>query len=101
MLELDGLIWKAQEELESQEFISQAREILRDMIIALGTGITDATRQAAECLAPLVEGLLALRNKYRRQNKWEEADGIRRCLMNARIIIEDTKEGSQWRYAPE
>ncbi len=35
------------------------------------------------------------------QNKWEEADGIRRCLMNARIIIEDTKEGSQWRYAPE
>jgi len=101
MLELDGLIWKAQEELESQEFISQAREILRDMIIALGTGITDATRQAGECLAPLVEGLLALRNKYRRQNKWEEADGIRRCLMNARIIIEDTKEGSQWRYAPE
>jgi peptidase E len=100
MLELDSLIWKAQEDLETQEFISQAREIMRDMIVALGTGVSASPNRYTDCLAPLVEGLLALRNGCRQQHKWEAADAIRSCLMKARIHIEDTKDGSTWHIKP-
>jgi len=101
LLELDGIIWKAQEELETQEFISQAREILRDMIVLLGTALRSSSKQVPEYLSPLVEGLLALRNTCRRHNKWKEADAIRQCLMNAGILVDDTREGSQWHFQPE
>jgi peptidase E len=98
LLELDGLIWKAQEALETQEFISQAREILRDMIVFLGAGLTSASQHIPEQLASLMEGLLALRNTLRQHNQWEDADAIRDCLLKAGIIIEDSRDGSQWHY---
>jgi cysteinyl-tRNA synthetase len=50
---------------------------------------------------PLVDDLLALRSRCRVQNKWEEADLIRTCLMNAGIIVDDTREGSRWRFQPD
>jgi cysteinyl-tRNA synthetase len=101
LLELDGLIWKSQEELESQEFISQARDMLRDMIMMLGTTLLSTAQQFPPFLMPLVDDLLALRSRCRVQNKWEEADLIRTCLMNAGIIVDDTREGSRWRFQPD
>jgi peptidase E len=100
LLELDGIIWKAQAELETQEFISQAREILRDMIVFLGAGFNSASQHIPQQLASLMEGMLALRNRLRQRNQWEDADAIRDCLLNAGIIIEDGRDGSQWHYKP-
>jgi cysteinyl-tRNA synthetase len=100
LLELDGTIWKAQEELETQEFISQARDILRDMIVLLVTHLTASPERVSACLTPLVEQMLEVRNMFRQQNKWEEADAIRESLLKARIVIEDTREGSKWHYQP-
>jgi len=97
LLELDGTIWKAQQELENVEFISQAREILRDMVALLGTRLASSPRRADECLAPIVEQLLDLRVQFRRQKKWQEADAIRQCLAQVNIVIEDAKDGSRWR----
>jgi peptidase E len=100
LLELDGLIWKAQIELESEEFISQAREIERDMIAILGSQLASSSSNTIECIAPLVEELLKLRTQFRVQQKWQEADAIRDCLVRLRIEIEDTKDGSQWQLKP-
>lgn len=100
LLELDGTIWKAQEELETQEFISQARDILRDMIVLLVTHLTDSPERIAACLDPLVDEMVSLRNRFRQENKWEEADAIRAGLSKARIAIEDTREGTRWHYQP-
>lgn len=100
MLELDGILWKAQEDLEAQEFISQAREIWRDMIVFLGTAPGSSSKQVPERLAPLMEGLVSLRNMFRQRNQWEAADAIRECLLKVGIHIEDTREGSQWHDRP-
>ena len=97
LLELDGLIWKAQMELESEEFISQAREIERDMIALLGSQLASSSSNTIECIAPLVEELLKLRTQFRVQQKWQEADAIRDCLARLSIEIEDTGEGSRWK----
>ncbi len=97
LLELDRTIWKAQQDLESHEFISQARETLRELIVSLGMRLESTPRSRAECLAPLVEELLALRRKFRGENRYEDADAIRESLKRADIIVEDTKDGSRWR----
>jgi peptidase E len=97
LLELDRLIWQAQQDLENEEFITQARDTLRELIAVLGTRLAAAPRSETDCLAPLVQQLLDVREAFRRQNQFEEADAIRDSLQRANIIIEDTETGSRWR----
>ncbi len=97
LLELDRTIWKAQQDLENQEFISQARDILRELIVLLGVRFESSPRNRADCVAPLVEELLELRKQFRRNRQWTEADAVRDTLERANIIVEDTKDGPRWR----
>jgi peptidase E len=97
LLELDRMIWQAQQDLENEEFITQARDTLRELIAVLGTRLAAAPRSETDCLAPLVQQLLDVREAFRRQKQFEEADAIRDSLQRANIIIEDTETGSRWR----
>ncbi|MBW2440299.1 MAG: hypothetical protein JRH12_07490 [Deltaproteobacteria bacterium] len=97
LLELDRMIWRAQQDLENEEAVIQARDTLRELIAVLGTRLAAAPRSETECLAPLVEQLLDVRETFRRQKQFEEADSIRDSLQRANIIIEDTQTGSRWR----
>lgn len=97
LLELDRMIWQAQQNLENEESVTQARDTLRELIAVLGTRLAAAPRSKADCLAPLVQRLLDLRETFRRQKQFQEADAIRDSLQHADIIIEDTKTGSRWR----
>jgi peptidase E len=99
ILELDRTIWSAQEGLESREFISQARDMFRELIVSIGLRLASAPRSKADCLKPLVEELLGLREKLRAERQYEAADAIRDSLISADIIVEDTKGGSRWRLS--
>ena len=99
LLDLDKLIWRAQEEKENPEFISQARDLLREFIVLLGMRLASAPRSRRDCLAPVVEELLALRTLFRENNKWPEADAIRDRLRRADIEVDDTAEGYRWHLA--
>jgi cyanophycinase-like exopeptidase len=97
LLELDKAIWKGKEDLENEEFISQAREVLRDLIVLFGIKLETSPKDKAQCLAGVIEELLSLRQRFRENKKWEEADAIRESLERGEVIIEDTEEGSRWR----
>jgi len=97
LLELDRIIWQAQADFENEEFISQARDTLRDLIVLLGAELTSSPRNEAECLAPLVDELLKLRQDLRSNKQWAEADTIRNILEKVNITVEDAKNDSQWR----
>jgi len=97
LLDLDRIIWKAQQDAENQEFISQAREILRELIVSLGVKLGSTPRDKADCLAPLVDELLQLRERFRQGRQWREADAIRESLQRVQIVVEDTRDGSRWR----
>jgi hypothetical protein len=97
LLEMDRTIWQAQRDLESEEFISQARDTFRDLIVLTGNELSSSPGNQAKCLAPLVETLLELRKKFRTNEQWTEADAIRDALQAANISVEDAKTGSQWR----
>jgi len=49
-----------------------------------------------ECLTPLVEALLKLRQNFRRKKQWAEADAIRDALSQVNIEVKDTEKGHQW-----
>jgi len=97
ILELDRILWEASRDIESEEFISQARELLREWIVLMGTAMAAAPRTAAECLGPLVEELLGLRDHLRAEKRWAEADMLRDCLQRADVVVEDTNRGARWR----
>lgn len=99
LLALDGIIWQAQQGLENPEFISQARDILRDMIALLGTRLASAPRSIDDCLSPIIEELLNLRVQFRQEEKWSEADAIRDCLARVDVVVEDTVQGVRWHRA--
>ncbi len=96
LLELDRLIWQAQQEGENEYFVSQAREILRECIVQTGTLLTSMPRSYRDCLAPLVEELLKARASFREQKRWQEADTIRDCLKRVGVHVDDTPEGYRW-----
>jgi peptidase E len=100
LLELDRSIWQAQHDLENEESIIQAREVLRDLIVLIGMQLTAGPKDAAACLAPLLDELLRLRDQFRQDKLWRQADAVRESLQRVGIVVEDTAEGSRWRLQP-
>ncbi|MFO7553626.1 MAG: hypothetical protein R6W88_00335 [Desulfobacterales bacterium] len=101
LLELDSTIWKAQKDLEDEELISEARELLRDSIVLLGAELEDSSRQLRKYISPIVEPMLQLRARFRNEQKWYEADHIRKILQHVNIQVEDTMDGFQWHFINE
>ena len=101
LLELDRSIWQAQTELENEEFITQARDTLRDLIVLLGSELAAPAIGDVECLRPLVEGLLQIRNNFRAGKQWTEADAIRDLLGQVNISVEDEKDDTSWKLNPQ
>lgn len=97
LLELDGALWKAMSNLESEENISQARELLRDLIVLLGVEMAARPDSDESVLEPVISRLLELRAVYKQEKRWADADKIRDILYQSNVIVEDTKDGQQWR----
>jgi cysteinyl-tRNA synthetase len=97
LLELDRIISQAQQDLENEEFVTQARDTLRELIAILGTRLGAAPLSETDCLAPVVQQLLDVREQFRKQKLFDAADALRDSLQRANIIIEDTEDGARWR----
>ena len=98
LLELDRAIWQARQEGESEEFISQAREILREMLVLLGMELEAGPKDQTVYLTPLVAELVDLRERFRQGRKWQEADAVRESLLRVNVVVEDTKDGPRWHF---
>ncbi|NTV43932.1 MAG: cysteine--tRNA ligase, partial [Syntrophobacteraceae bacterium] len=46
---------------------------------------------------PLVDQLLELRSSFRERRQWKDADAVRDALLQAHIVVEDTRLGTRWR----
>jgi peptidase E len=101
LLELDKVLWEAQGDLESAEFISQARDVMRELMVLLGVRLESMPSDKDGIIAPLMESLLEVREELRKNKQWELADKIREGLTRMGIVVEDTKHGSRWRNVPD
>ncbi len=98
LLEADRFLWQAQLDLENPEFISQGRELYREMIVLAGTGFERSSQEIPDKMEKLVGEIAVLREVYRREKKFAEADRLRDSLQSAGITLEDTVDGPRWRY---
>jgi cysteinyl-tRNA synthetase len=97
LLDVDDVVWRASQDLANRDTVSQAREMLRDMIVMLGARLNELPPSTASCLAPLVERLLEVRNRCKDLRQWAHADAIREALLQADVVVEDTGKGPRWR----
>jgi hypothetical protein len=96
MLELDDTIvaW-SRDTLQSDE-LDRARSALRTMIVSLGEAARAGAADPRDALAPLVEALLATRDRARAERRWDDADEVRTKLLAAGIEVHDTPGGTSW-----
>jgi cyanophycinase-like exopeptidase len=98
LLELDRVIWKAKEDLESDEFISQGREVFRDLLVVFGAKFGELSSASTPKMVPVVEELLRLRERFRDGQMFKEADDLRDILLKVGISVEDTSDGPRWHF---
>jgi cysteinyl-tRNA synthetase len=96
LLDVDQAVWQASRDLADREVVSQAREVLRDMMVMLGTRLGELPASAESCLEPLVSGMLDLRRAWREAGRWAEADAVRDALQQSGVVVEDTPDGPRW-----
>lgn len=96
LLELERHIAQAHEQLQERSAEGAAREALRGLIVLFGTHLARRPASRRDCLAPLVERLLALRVQLREKKLWDVADAIRDTLQQAGVLVEDTPGGVRW-----
>jgi len=76
-----------------------ARGTLRTMVVRLGELATVGARDPREAVAPLVDGLLALRTRAREAKDFATSDEIRDRLVAAGIEVRDTAAGVEWQLS--
>jgi cysteinyl-tRNA synthetase len=73
-----------------------ARARLQTMLVRLGEAATAGPLDQREVLAPLVEAVLAARQRARAAGQWAVADALRDALTAAGIELRDTPTGTEW-----
>jgi cysteinyl-tRNA synthetase len=76
---------------------ARAAAFVRDLDRVLGV---TPTAEAAILPGDLSE-LLEARAAARADRRWDEADRLRGVIAERGVIVEDTKDGQRWRWAPE
>jgi hypothetical protein len=93
-LENDIKLWSADTLTGSDA--DAAREILRSMIVKLGTAATGGLEDPRERVAPYVEALLAIRKIVRAEKRFDLSDIVRDALALSHIEVRDTPDGVEW-----
>lgn len=78
--------------------LKPAQDLLRELAGVLGLRLAqrEQGRQAAD---PFIDLLVEVRGEIRKQKLWALSDLIRDRLKELGVVIEDSKEGSTWRYS--
>jgi len=97
LLELDKAVWEAQEDLENAEFVSQAREIMRELMVLLGLQLESIPKDKEGFLASLMDAFLEVREALRENSQWDLADRIRERFKEVGTVVEDASDGPRWR----
>jgi len=84
----------------SGPFFDAAQRTLHELAGILGMRLEEASPAAGLDIAaaPFIDLLLAVRNDLRTAKQWAASDKIRDGLKGLGVVIEDTPQGSAWRF---
>ena len=75
--------------------LQYARKVIREILSVFC--LTFVRERVTDLDSEEIERKIKLRLKYKEQNNFQEADQIRKELVDKGIILEDTKDGTTWR----
>jgi cysteinyl-tRNA synthetase len=81
----------------SPDAIIQAQNTLREFATVLGLNLEGAGEHEMEA-DPFVDLLVEIRRKLRGEKLWDLSDDIRDRLTALGVTLEDSKEGTTWRW---
>jgi cysteinyl-tRNA synthetase len=96
LFELVRVINQAKDAGIKAEIITDGQDLLRELMGVLGLRAEHATA-GGEATA-FIELLIELREELREQKLWSLADKIRSRLAEIGVLLEDSKEGTTWRW---
>ncbi|GAB4563398.1 MAG: cysteine--tRNA ligase [Anaerolineae bacterium] len=76
---------------------AEAQQTLRDLAGILGLRL-DPEREERKEAAPFIDLLIDVRTRLRQARQWELADLIRDRLNELGVIVEDSPQGTTWRF---
>jgi cysteinyl-tRNA synthetase len=77
--------------------LEEAQAVILELAQVLGLTLEQAGQRSAE-VDPFIDLLVELRTELRLQKNWGLSDEIRDRLAKLAVILEDTKEGTTWRW---
>ena len=97
LFDLVRAINQARSENATPEQLQAAQDTLRELTGVFGLRLEQG-QQEKQAADPFIDLLVSLRTDLRKQKLWSLSDQVRDRLNELGVIIEDTKEGSTWRY---
>jgi cysteinyl-tRNA synthetase len=97
IFDLVRAINQARDSSATAEELAEGQDLLRELTIVFGL-LSDRAGAGLAGFAPFVELLLDVRNKLRQEKLWELSDLIRDRLKELGVLLDDSKEGTTWRW---
>jgi len=94
LFDLSREINRAQEDGKDAE---GAKAAFRELTTVLGLTMAEPAAKGAEA-APFIELLIATRKDLRAAKQYALADALRQRLADLGVVLEDTPEGTRWKY---
>lgn len=84
----------------SGPFFQTGQETLTELAGVLGLSLADTAPAGGDALAakPFIDLLVQVRNDLRAEKQWAPADKIRDGLAELAVVLEDSPEGTDWRF---
>jgi len=96
LFELSKIINNARDNGATNEQLKSAQSTFRELSGVLGLKLEE--KQGSGEQETQVNALIAERNEARKQKQWARSDEIRDKLKELGVTIEDSKEGTTWRF---
>lgn len=78
--------------------LPEIERLVREMLALLAIWLEGAN-QRGFAAAPLISDLVTLRQTLRKDSQWALADQVRTMLDGHNVVVEDSRDGSSWRWA--
>lgn len=98
LYELVRTINQTRAENGTTEQLAPAQALLRELCGVFGLTLEVADRKDSAAADPFVQMLVELRLELRKQKLYALADQVRNQLSQNGVVLEDTKEGTTWRW---
>ncbi len=97
LFELVRAVNQARADGATDSDLEGAQSMLRELAGVLGLRLAE-TKEKEQGAAPYIELLIEVRRELRKQKLWALSDMVRDRLAALGVVLEDSKEGTTWRY---